>query len=68
VVAHALGETVTIRDGRVGALGDREGNFAVVGRDGTVQLPPGVRRRWPAGTLLTVDDAGDEVRLRPREP
>ncbi len=67
-VATRLGRTVTIRDGRVGAVGHGDEDFAVVARDGSVQLPPAVRRRWPVGTLLTVDDDGTQLRLRPRRP
>jgi hypothetical protein len=66
-VASALGRTVTIRDGRVGAMGHGEEDFAVVGRDGSLQLPPSVRRRWPAGTLLRVEDDGEQLRLQERK-
>jgi putative ABC transport system ATP-binding protein len=66
-VADRLGRTVTIRDGRVGAMGHDDEDFAVVARDGSVQLPPSVRARWPAGTLLRTDDDGVELRLRERE-
>ncbi|MHB8394997.1 MAG: ABC transporter ATP-binding protein, partial [Candidatus Dormibacteria bacterium] len=37
-VAAAMPRTVTIRDGRVGAEGRRGEEYAVVGRDGSVQL------------------------------
>ena len=67
VVATRLGRTVTIRDGRVGAMGHEDTDFAVVARDGSIQLPPSVRRRWPAGTLLGYDDDGTELRLRERD-
>jgi ABC-type lipoprotein export system ATPase subunit len=66
-VAGRLGRTVTIRDGRVGAVGHDDEDFAVVGRDGTVSLPPAVRRRWPGGTLLRLDDDGTELRMRERD-
>jgi putative ABC transport system ATP-binding protein len=65
-VAAALGRTVTIRDGRVGAMGHGEEDFAVVGRDGSLQLPPSARRRWPAGTLLRVEDDGEQLHLGER--
>jgi ABC-type lipoprotein export system ATPase subunit len=68
VVAARLGRTVTIRDGRVGSMGGEAGDFAVVGRDGSIQLPQSARKRWPPGTLLGYDDDGDELRLREREP
>lgn len=66
-VAARLGRTVTIRDGRVGALGHGDEDFAVVARDGSLQLPPTTRRRWPPGTLLRADDDGVELRLRQRD-
>jgi putative ABC transport system ATP-binding protein len=56
-VGAALGRTVTIRDGRVGAEGRGGGaggageEFLVVGRDGTVQLPPELLDTLPPGTL-----------------
>jgi hypothetical protein len=52
-VSDTLGRTVTIRDGRVGAEG-RAGageDFVVVGRDGTVQLPPELFDSLPPGSL-----------------
>ena len=52
--ASGCGRTVTIRDGRVGAEGRRGEEFAVVGRDGSVQLPPDVLERVPPGSLLRV--------------
>ncbi|MGH7777869.1 MAG: ABC transporter ATP-binding protein [Candidatus Dormibacterales bacterium] len=51
-VAGAVARTVTIRDGRVGAEGRRGEEYAVVGRDGTLQLPPDVLETLPPGTLL----------------
>jgi ABC-type lipoprotein export system ATPase subunit len=66
-VANRLGRTVTIRDGRVGAVGHADEDYAVVARDGSIQLPPAARLRWAPGTLLEVDDDGAELRLRPRE-
>lgn len=66
-VAARLGHTVTIRDGRVGTLGRHRDEFVVVARDGGVQLPPSVLRRWPPGTLLSADDDGTELRLREAE-
>lgn len=50
-VGAALGRTVTIRDGRVGAEGRSGEDFVVVGRDGTVQLPPELLDSLPPGTL-----------------
>jgi ABC-type lipoprotein export system ATPase subunit len=50
-VGAALGRTVTIRDGRVGAEGRSGEDYVVVGRDGTVQLPPELLDSLPPGTL-----------------
>jgi ABC-type lipoprotein export system ATPase subunit len=53
-IGARLGRVVTIRDGRVGAEGRGGKDFAVVAGDGTVQLPPAVLDRYPAGTLFVV--------------
>jgi ABC-type lipoprotein export system ATPase subunit len=53
VAAHSA-RTVTIRDGRVGTEGRHGREYAVVGRDGALQLPPDVLERFPPGTLLEV--------------
>jgi ABC-type lipoprotein export system ATPase subunit len=50
-VGAALGRTVTIRDGRVGAEGRSGEDYVVVGRDGTVQLPPELLDALPPGSL-----------------
>ena len=60
-VGARLGRMVTIRDGRVGAEGRDGRDFAVVAGDGTIQLPPPILDRFPAGTLFTVDDEEDRV-------
>lgn len=68
-VGARLGRTVTIRDGRVGAEGRRGEDYAVVGRDGTVQLPPEALAAAPPGTLLRVHPEPDgTIRLAPDEP
>jgi ABC-type lipoprotein export system ATPase subunit len=58
-VGARMGRTVTIRDGRVGAEGRRGEDFAVVGRDGTIHLPPEALRLAPPGTLLDVETRPD---------
>ncbi len=63
-VAAAMPRTVTIRDGRVGAEGRRGEEYAVVGRDGSVQLPPDVLEMLPPGTLLHVRRHASGVDLR----
>jgi ABC-type lipoprotein export system ATPase subunit len=67
-VGTRLGRAVTIRDGRVGAEGRDGRDFAVVAGDGTIQLPPEVLERFPAGTLFTVGDGDDQVLLTPQVP
>jgi energy-coupling factor transporter ATP-binding protein EcfA2 len=53
-VGVQMGRTITIRDGRVGAEGRRGEDYAVIGRDGSVHLPPEVLKVVPPGTLLRV--------------
>ncbi|MGI8882499.1 MAG: ABC transporter ATP-binding protein [Jatrophihabitans sp.] len=66
-VAARMPRTITIRDGRIGAEGHDGEEFAVVGRDGSLQLPPDVRDLMPAGTLLRVRlNADGSVLLDPR--
>ncbi len=63
-VAARLPRTVTIRDGRVGAEGRRGEDFAVVGRDGSLTLPPDILDSVPPGSLLRVTVVDDgAVRL-----
>ena len=49
----------------VGAEGRDGRDFAVVAGDGTVQPPPDLLERYPAGTLFTVDDEQERVVLTP---
>lgn len=65
-VAEHSARTVTIRDGRVGSEGRHGREFAVVGRDGALQLPPDVLERFPPGTLLEVAAGDDDIALRRR--
>lgn len=53
-LAASLPRTVTIRDGRVGAEGRHGTEYAVVGRDGTLQLPPDVLEVLPPDTLVRI--------------
>jgi putative ABC transport system ATP-binding protein len=66
-VGLALGRTVTMRDGRVGAEGRRGEDYAVVGRDGSVHLPEELADEWPPGTLVRVAREGDGVLRLTRE-
>jgi ABC-type lipoprotein export system ATPase subunit len=63
-VASRLERTVTIRDGRVGAEGRDGTEYAVVGRDGSLQLPPEVLDLLPPDSLVRVIRHADGVELR----
>ncbi len=67
-VAAALGRTVTIRDGRVGAEGRAGREYVVVGRDGTVQLPPDLLDEFPPGSLADASRTEGGVLLRRVDP
>jgi putative ABC transport system ATP-binding protein len=66
-IARQSGRTVTIRDGRVGAEGRHGRDFAVVGRDGSLQLPPEIREEFPPGTMLEVSHDDEGIRLLRRK-
>ncbi len=58
-VGAGMGRQVTIRDGRVGGEGSLGEEFAVVGRDGSVHLPPEVLALLPPGTRVRVHPRPD---------
>jgi len=66
-VSEALGRTVTIRDGRVGAEGRRGEDFVVVGREGAVQIPPEYHHLLPPGSMARIEALEDGVVLRRAE-
>jgi ABC-type lipoprotein export system ATPase subunit len=63
-VAPRLQRTVTIRDGRVGAEGRHGEEYAVVGRDGSLHLPPDVLDLLPPDSLVRVTRVEDRIELR----
>jgi ABC-type lipoprotein export system ATPase subunit len=63
--AEAFPRTVTISQGMIGSEGRGGRRFAVVGQDGTVQLPAEVAALYPAGTLLHVAVRDAVVEMRP---
>jgi putative ABC transport system ATP-binding protein len=67
-VGAAMDRTVSMRDGRVGAEGHRGEQLAVIGRDGSVQLPSDVLDLLPPGSLARVVRREDGVELRATEP
>jgi putative ABC transport system ATP-binding protein len=66
-VGAAFDRTLTIRDGRVGMEGRDGQEFVVVGRDGSVQLPPQVREVLPPGSRARVRPLADGAELRRAE-
>jgi putative ABC transport system ATP-binding protein len=64
-VAARVGRTVTIRDGRVGSEGRRGVDYAVVGRDGLIQLPADVLDVLPPEALVEVIRHPNSIELRP---
>jgi putative ABC transport system ATP-binding protein len=63
-VATRFERTVTIRDGRVGAEGRYGVEYAVVGRDGSLHLPPHVLDLLPPDSLVRVIRRENGVDLR----
>ncbi len=63
-LAASLPRTVTIRDGRVGAEGRHGTEYAVVGRDGTIQLPPDLLDLLPPDTLVRLVRHAHGIELR----
>lgn len=66
-VAAAVPRTMTIRDGRIGLEGRRGVELAVVGQDGSVQLPPDLRSEFPPGSLVRIRRLDGSVELVPDE-
>jgi ABC-type lipoprotein export system ATPase subunit len=66
--AAAFPRTVTIAYGVIGSEGRGGRQFAVVGRDGGVHLPPEIAARYPAGSLFRVVLTDTAVELRPEAP
>lgn len=60
-VAHRMQRMVRMRDGRVGAEGQRHEQFAVIGADGSVQLPEELLATWPAGSTVAVEASSPDV-------
>ncbi|GAA2092686.1 ABC transporter ATP-binding protein [Microlunatus panaciterrae] len=68
-VAHRMQRMVRMRDGRVGAEGQRHEQYAVIGADGSVQLPEELLLAWPAGSTVAVEAASaDEITIKRRPP
>lgn len=66
-VAHRMQRMVRMRDGRVGAEGQRHEQYAVIGADGSVQLPEELLPSWPAGSTVSVEATSvDTITIRRR--
>ncbi len=64
----AMDRALTMRDGRIGAESRSGEQFAVIGRDGTVQLPQDLAERFPAGGRVRVVRRADHIELHPASP
>ncbi len=64
VLAGSVPRTVTIRDGRVGAEGRHGTQYAIVGKDGTIQLPADILEVLPPDTLVRVIRHATSIELR----
>lgn len=67
-VAAAMPRTVNIRDGMVGAEGRLGRTFAVVNRDGSIQLPDEVLEVLPPGALVRVERRANGAELFRSDP
>ena len=66
-VADRMQRMVRMRDGRVGAEGQRHDQYSVIGADGSVQLPEDLLATWSAGSTVSVDAVSeDEIMIRRR--
>jgi putative ABC transport system ATP-binding protein len=68
LVGEVFGRTITIRDGRVGTEGHGGEDYLVVGRDGSVQIPPDLIDALPPGTLARAVRTEHGVELRRADP
>jgi ABC-type lipoprotein export system ATPase subunit len=67
-VAGRMQRMVRMRDGRIGAEGLRHDQYAVIGADGSIQLPEALADRWPAGAQVRVEQVEEMLQIRHREP
>lgn len=66
-VANRMQRMIHLRDGRIAEEASGAGRFAVIGADGSVQLPVGAERSgWAPGALVAIDmSEPGEIRIRP---
>jgi ABC-type lipoprotein export system ATPase subunit len=68
-LAGRMQRMVRMRDGRVGAEGLRHQQYAVIGADGSVQLPEELLATWiPGETVEVTATSADELRIARRLP
>ncbi|MFD1720317.1 hypothetical protein [Amnibacterium endophyticum] len=67
-VGDGMDRRLTMRDGRIGAEARRGEQVAVIGRDGTIQLPQELAETFPPGGRARVVRRGDHIELHPIAP
>lgn len=67
-LGEAMDRSLAMRDGRIGTEGRGSDQLAVIGRDGTVQLPPDLQGRFPPGGRARVIRRADHIELHPVSP
>lgn len=68
MVTHDEDVALRMRDGRVGAEGHRHEQYAVIGADGSVQLPEELMAGWPAGSTVALEESSVDVITIRRRP
>jgi putative ABC transport system ATP-binding protein len=63
IVANRMQRMIHLREGRIGEEENATGRYSVVSEDGAVHLPEAILGRWPAGSLVSVKEEGDEIRI-----
>jgi putative ABC transport system ATP-binding protein len=67
-VASRMQRSIHLRDGRIGEEATAAGRYAVIGADGSIQLPEALRAEWTGGRLVSVESvAPGEIRIRAAE-
>ncbi|HET6626494.1 MAG TPA: ATP-binding cassette domain-containing protein [Nocardioidaceae bacterium] len=66
-VAERMPRSITIRNGRIGSEGRHGFDYAVVDEDGAVHIPDDLASEFPAGRLVSFEQAEGGLLLRPVE-
>lgn len=67
-LGDAMDRRLTMRDGRIGSEARRGEQYAVIGRDGTVQLPADLAERFPPGGRARIVRHPGHIELHPTPP